>query len=113
MVEVELDLLDSLGWQIFEFLIHVAIIAVVCRNADNFVVNFAVVDKLHNAEDASFHPNAGGERLVGNHKNVKFVAILVEGLGDEAVVAGLRKGDRFDAVKHEASVLAIPFNFVI
>ena len=67
MIEVKLDLLDGLLGEIFQLLVFVAVVAIVFGDADDFVINFAVVDEFHDAEDASFHPDAGGERLVGNH----------------------------------------------
>ena len=113
MVEVEFNLLDGLLWEVFEFLVFVAVVAVVLWNADDLVVNFAAVDKLHDAEDASFHPDAGSERLVGNHENIEFVAVLIESLRNETIIAGLSESHWFDAVKHEASVFAVPFDFVV
>ena len=113
MVEVEFDLLDGLLWKIFEFLIFIAVIAVVCGNADDFVVNFAAVDEFHDAEDFGLHPNPGGERLVSNHENIEFVAVLIESLRNETIITGLGESDWLDTVKHEASVFAVPFDFMI
>ena len=113
MVEVEFDLLDGLLWKVFEFLIFIAVIAVVLWDADDFVVNFAAVDKFHDAENSGFHPDAGSERLVGNHENIEFVAVLVESLRNETIITGLRESHGFDAVEHKTSVLAVPFDFVV
>ena len=113
VVEVEFNLFDELFWQIFEGLVFVTVVAVVRGDDDDFVVNFAAVDEFHDAEDASFEPDAGGQRLVGDDEGVEFVAVFVDGLRDEAVVAGLGEGDRFDAIEREASVFAVPFDFVV
>ena len=113
VVEVEFDLLDSLLGEVFQLLVFVAVVAIVFGNADDFVIDFAVVDEFHDAEDASFHPDAGSERLVGNHEDIEFVAVLIESLWDEAVVAGLRESHGFDAVEHKTSVFAVPFDFVV
>ena len=60
VVEVEADLFDELFWQVFEGLIFVAVVAVVFGDDDDFIVDFAAVDEFHDAEDASFEPDAGG-----------------------------------------------------
>ena len=67
MIEVILDLLQGLGGKVFEFVVDITVVAVVFWDADDFVIDFAVVDEFHNTEDFGFHPDAGGERLVGNH----------------------------------------------
>ena len=113
VVEVEFNLFDELFWQVFECLVFVAVVAVVFGNDDDFVVDFAAVDEFHDAKNAGFEPNTGGQRLVGNDEGVKFVAVFVNRLRDEAVVARLREGDGLDAVEHEAGVFAVPFNFVV
>ena len=113
VVKVEADLFDELFWQVFEGLVFVAVVAVVFGNDDDFVVDFAAVNEFHDAEDAGFEPDAGRERLVGDDEGVEFVAVFVDGLWDEAVVAGFGEGDGFNAVEHEAGVVAVPFNFVV
>ena len=59
------------------------------------------------------HPDAGSERLVGDHQDIELVAVFVESLRDEPIVTRLGKGHRLDAVEHETSVLAVPFDFMI
>lgn len=113
MIEVEFDLLNKLLWQIFESLIFVAVVSVVFWDADNLVIDFVRINKFHDAEDASFHPDAGSERLVSNHEDIELVAIFIDGLRNEAIIARLGKSHRFDAVEHETSVFAVPFNLVI
>ena len=113
MVKVELDLFQSLLWQIFERVVAVSVVAVVGWDADDFIINFAAVDEFHNAKDFGFHPNAGGERLVGNHENVEFVAVFIDSLWNKTVVAWFGKSHWLNAVEHKASVLAIPFDFMI
>ena len=113
MVEVEADLFDELFWQVFESLVFVAVVAVVFGDDDDFVVYFAAVDEFHDAEDAGLEPDASHERLVGDDESVEFIAVFVDSLWDEAVVARLCEGDWFNAVEHEASVFAVPFDFVV
>ena len=113
VVEVEVDLLDEALRQVFEGLVLVAVVAVVGRNGNDFVIDFAVVDEFHDAEDASDGIDAGRERLVSNQENVELIAVFVQSLRDEAVVGRFCESNRLDAVEHEASVLAIPFDFVV
>ena len=77
MVEVELDLFDQLLRQICQSFVGVAIVTVVGRNADDFVVNFAVVNEFHHADNARFQEYAGCQRLFGNEQHVQFVAVFV------------------------------------
>lgn len=113
VVKMELNLFQGLSWEILESIVSVAIIAVVGWDADDLVVYLAAIDEFHDAEDFGFHPDAGGERLVGNHQYVKLVAVFVESLRDKAVVTWLSKSHWLDTVEHEASVFAVPFDFMI
>ena len=113
MVEVELDLLDQLLRQISKGFVGVAVVTVVGGDADDFVVHFAVIDKLHHTDDARFQEDACRQGLFGNQQYVQFVAILVQGLRDEAVVGRFGENRGFDAVKLECAEAAVPFDFVV
>ena len=58
-------------------MIAVTVVAIVGGDGDDFVVDFVAVHKLHHAEDAGSGVNAGGERLVGDEKDIQFVAIFI------------------------------------
>lgn len=77
VVEVVFDLLERLLGQIFERFVGIAIVAVIFGDTDDLVVDFIAVDEFHDAEDFGLHPDAGSERLVGNHEDVKLVAVFV------------------------------------
>ena len=113
VVEVEFDLLEPALWQIFESLNGIAIVAIVIDNRDNLVVNFPVVLELHYAENTSSEVNTGRKWLIGHNEHIELIAVLIERLWDEAVVARLCKCDWLNAVEHKASALAVPFNLMI
>lgn len=113
MVEVELDLFDELLRQIGQSFVGVAVIAVVGRYADDFVVHFAVVDEFHHADNARFQEYAGCQRLFGNEQHVQFIAVFVQSLGDEAVVGRFGEDGGFDAVELECGEFAAPLDFVV
>lgn len=113
VVEMLFDLIEELFGEVGEGLDGIAGMAVVDGDGDDFVVNFAVVDKFHDADDTSGSVDAGGEGVVSEEEDVEFVAVLIEGLGDEAVVAGFGVNHGFDAVKHEAGAVAVPFDFLV
>lgn len=70
MIEVIFDLLEGLSWEVFELIIGIAVVAVIFWDADDFIIDFAVINEFHDAEDFGFHPDAGSERLVGNHEDI-------------------------------------------
>lgn len=57
------------------------------RYAEQFVVRFAAINHLEQADDPGFNETAGEGGLVDHHDDVQRVMILGEGLRDEAVVA--------------------------
>lgn len=113
MIEMLFNLVEELFWKVFKGVNCVTGVAVVGNNSHDFVVNFAIVNKFHNAENFGGSVDAGSKRLVGDKKYIKFVAIFVEGLRNETIIAGFSINDGFDAVKHKTGIFAVPFNFMI
>ena len=110
---MEFDLFDELRRQVGQRFDGVAGLAVIGGNADDFVIDFAVIDEFHHANDARLQVHAGRQRGVGDDERVQFVTVFVERLWDEAVVGGLGEDERLDAVKHQRADFAFPLDFVV
>ena len=113
MVEVKFDLFDELRGQVGKGLDGVAGLAVVGGDADDFVIDFAVIDEFHHADDARFEIDAGRQRGVGDDERVQLVAVFVQRLRDEAVVGRLGEDERLNAVQHQGAHFALPLDFVV
>ena len=113
MIEVEFNLLNQAFRQIFERFNRVTIITVISDYGDNLIVNFTIVDEFHDTENFRLGINTGRKWLVGNQQNVKLIAILIQSLRNKAIVARLRKSNRLNPVEHEASIFAVPLDFVV
>ena len=75
MIEVELNLLNQAFRQILKRFNRVTIVAIISDYGDNLIINFAIVDELHDTENFRLGINTGRKWLVGNQKNVKLIAM--------------------------------------
>ena len=112
MIEMEFDLFDQLRRQIGQCFDFIARIAVVRRHHHHFVIHLAVIDKLHNANNARLHINTGRQRIFGDNQSIQLIAVLVQCLRNETVIGGFCENLRLNAVQLHHRQFSVPFDFV-
>jgi hypothetical protein len=76
------------------------------RHADDLRVAAAVVGHVENAHGAHLHADAGEERVVEEHEHVQRVAVVAEGVLEEAVVGRvLERGVEHAVEEHPAGLV--------
>ena len=94
------DLAEHVGVDLGE-VPDVLVARVVFADAEDLLVAKALVEHLQNADGADLHDTAGEAGGVDQDEAVEGVAVVGEGAGDEAVVAGIVDGGVEIAVETE------------
>ena len=94
------DLLEHVGVDLGE-VPDVFVAGVALADAENLLVAEALVEHLEDADGADLHDAAGEAGGVDEDEAVEGVAVVAEGAGDEAVVAGVVDGGVEVAVETE------------
>ena len=58
-------------------------------NADQLVIELVLILHDHQADDAGLHEGQGIDRFGSQHEDIEGIAVVGEGLGNEAVVGGI------------------------
>ena len=105
------DLLEHVGIDLGE-VPDVLVAGVVLADAEDFFVAEALVEHLEDSDGADLHDAAGEAGSVDQDEAVEGVAVVTEGAGNEAVVAGVVDGRVEVAVETEDVELFVVLVFV-
>jgi hypothetical protein len=105
------DLLEHVGVDLGE-VPDVLVAGVVLSDAENLLVAEALVEHLEDADGADLHDATGEAGSVDEHEAIEGIAVVAEGAGDEAVVAGIVDGGVEIAVETEDVELFVVLVFV-
>jgi hypothetical protein len=94
------DLAQHVGVDLGDVL-HILVAGIALADAENLLVSEALVEHLENADGADLHDAAGEAGRVDQDEAVERVAVVAEGRGDKAVVAGVVDGRVEVAVEAE------------
>jgi hypothetical protein len=105
------DLLEHVGVDLGE-VPDVFVAGVVLADAEDLLIAEALVEHLEDADGADLHDATGEAGGVDEDEAVEGVAVVAEGAGDEAVVAGIVDGGVEVAIEAEDVELFVVLVFV-
>jgi len=105
------DLLEHVGIDLGE-VPNVFVAGIVLADAENLLVAEALVEHLEDADGTNLHDAAGEAGGVDEDEAVERVAVVAEGAGDEAIVAGIVDGGVEIAVETEDVEIFVVLVFV-
>ena len=83
------------------------------RHRDDFVVRFAAINHLHEADRSHRDEDAGGNRVGREHDDVERIAVFPKRLRREAVVARIRGSGEIDTVELDEARLFVDLVLVV
>ena len=81
-------------------------------HSEHFVIGLGVIDHVEDSHGAHFDHAAGEARMGHHHQDVDRIAVVGDGAGNEAVIAGIVHGRIEGAVQAEDAELDIVFALV-